>query len=103
MKVIPIFRFELSRPNCKHYGCLTNCGVANCDEKFKQPGYADAFRTALGYTEEISRSGLFFDEYIWLNYTKEDSPQSSDQLQSKITDFLSGKCSLFNSHYNTKN
>lgn len=57
------------------------------------------FYRALGYTEEIRRTGVMPDEFIWLEYIKDDCHESAARLQAKIIKYLSTHSATFRERY----
>lgn len=97
-----VFHLQLTQPDDNHYGCISNCDVKPCTGNFNLSRCVWVFRAALGYTAEIARTGLLFDEYIWEEYTKDHAPQSPEILQAKISEYLNAHCLTFWEHYKDK-
>jgi hypothetical protein len=58
------------------------------NEKVHRIGDVDEFYKALGYNDEISKTGLMPEEYIWERYYKDKSEKSESCLQNKIIEYL---------------
>lgn len=80
---IPHLRYHLSTPYSSLYGWITAGG-----EKVHRVANYDEFYRALGYTEEIRRTGLAPDEFLWERYTRDGAVKSEQCLQSQIATYL---------------
>ena len=78
------FQFNLYSPHNSQRGFITLS-----DHKVHHIDDAREFYRALGYTDEIMKSGLLPEEFIWFEYHKDDSKKSEVCLQVKIIDYLS--------------
>lgn len=94
-----MFRLQLSYPSRDNYGCLENCIVEGCKGDKQKVSEIDNFQAALGYTEEIKRTGLLFDEYVFEEYKKANARQTPEILQDKITKYLSECCDTFKKEF----
>lgn len=86
----PIFRFQLVHAGQKNYQHIT---VGN--EPVHLISDVEHFCRWLGFTEDHRRSGLFFDEFIWAEYTKDNARQSPEALQDRIVEYLKNHCHDF--------
>lgn len=90
VKRYPRFRYNLSSQNGKHYGFIWAddkdvCKVAD----------ANVFYAALGFTEEMRRSGIEAEYFIWSEYHKDGAEKTDEDLQLKITEYLVKHCNEF--------
>ena len=75
----PYFRYMLSSPHHNQYGYIM---LGN--EKVHHIGNVQEFYKELGYNDEILKTGLLPEEYIWDKYHKAKSEKSEVCLQVKI-------------------
>ncbi len=90
----PSFRYMLSSPHHNQFGYIT---LGN--EKVHHIGDADEFYKAMGYNDEISKTGLLPEEYIWNQYHSEKSEKSEVCLQIKIIEYLNKHSPSFKINY----
>ena len=69
------------------------------NEKVHHIRDADEFYKALGYTDEIRKTGLMPEEYIWEKYHKAKSDMSEVCLQIKIIEYLNKHSPSFKENY----
>ena len=93
----PNFQFSLSNYNDKHYRFIT---LGN--DKIHRIANVDELYEALGYTNDIKRSGLLPDEFIWAEYRQPGSAKSPMCLQARIIEYLSKYSALFTEKYATQ-
>jgi hypothetical protein len=88
------FQINLTSPSGLCYGFITLDGykVLHIDD-------VKGFYTALGYTEQHERSGIAPEEYLWLEYRKDNCNKSYACLQHKIIDYLSRNLPEFKHEY----
>jgi len=79
---IPHFQVQFSHR--KYYNVLITVG----DEVIHCVKDVHNFYNELGYTDKIRDTGLCFDEYVWLEYKKNNSDKLEICLQAKIIKFL---------------
>jgi hypothetical protein len=84
----------LSSPHHNQYGYIT---LGN--EKVHHIADADEFYKALGYNDEILKTGLLPEEYIWNQYHKDKCEMSEVCLQNKIIDYLYKHSPTFKNNY----
>ena len=90
----PHFQHMLSSPHHNQYGYIT---LGN--EKVHRIGDVHEFYKALGYNDEISKTGLMPEEYVWEQYHKDKSEKSECCLQDKIIEYLSKHSPSFKKNY----
>ncbi len=91
---IPNVQYHLSSRSHTHYGWIT---VG--EEKVHRIGDLNEFYRALGYTEQVARTKLMPDEFIWFEYTKDNCHKSAAQLQAKIIEYLCMHSKAFREKY----
>ena len=94
MSAQPYFRHMLSSPHHNQYGYIM---LGN--EKVHHIRDADEFYKALGYNDEIRKSGLLTEEYIWEKYRKDKSIKSEVCLQAEIVEYLNKHSPTFKENY----
>lgn len=57
------------------------------------------FYEALGYTEEVRRTGVMPDEFIWQEFTRDNADASPCCLQAKILEYLIRHSGTFKKKY----
>ena len=90
----PRFHYMLSSPHHNQYGYIT---LGN--EKVHHIGDVHEFYRALGYNDEILKTGLLPEEYIWNQYHKDKSEKSEVCLQIKIIEYLNKHSPTFKDNY----
>ncbi|MCK9388460.1 MAG: hypothetical protein M0Q22_08730 [Sulfuritalea sp.] len=80
---IPRLQYHLSSPSSSLYGWITVGG-----EQIHRIANFDEFYWALGYTEEIRRTGLAADEFLWERYRRDGAVKSEQCLQIQIATYL---------------
>ena len=90
----PHFQYHLSSPSNPKHGYIT-LG----DEKLHRIDKIDEFYHNLGYTDDIRKSGLLPDEFVWFEYHKDNCKKSKACLQVKIVEYLSKHSTLFKEKY----
>ncbi len=91
---IPHFQYTLGSPSNLNNGYIT-LG----EEKIHRISDVDEFYEALGYTEEIKKSGLFPEEFIWEEYRKDGSRKNRSCFQIKITQYLNMHSATYKEKY----
>lgn len=92
---IPCFQYHLSSTSSPHYRWIT---VDNKNVHFI--GDLNKFYRALGYTDEVRRAtNLMPEEFIWVEYTKDNCSKSAAQLQAKVIQYLSKHSPTFVARY----
>lgn len=94
IKQPPRFAFVLSNPSHKHFRC-----VVVGDDCIHKIDDVDKFYEALGYTEEIRRTGVMPDEFIWQEFTRDNADASPCCLQAKILEYLIEHSYTFKKEY----
>jgi hypothetical protein len=69
------------------------------NEKVHRIDNSEEFYKALGYNDEILKTGLLPDEYVWNQYRKENSEKSEVCLQIKIIEYLYKHSPTFKKNY----
>ena len=69
------------------------------NEKVHHIADVDEFYKALGYNDEIMKTGLLPEEYIWNQYHKDKSEKSECCLQNKIIEYLNKHSPAFIKNY----
>ena len=80
---IPKFEYNLSRPRQSHYGC-----IYAGDEVFCRIDDINGFFATLGYREEIRKTGMMLDEFLWERYRRDGAAKSAQCLQVQIAVYL---------------
>ena len=93
---IPHFQFHLT------YRHLNNGLITVDDEVIHCIKDVDNFYNALGYTDQIRNTGLSFDEFIWLEYRKDNCCKPDECLQAKIINYLIKYSATFMKKYATQ-
>jgi hypothetical protein len=84
----------LSSPHHNQFGFIM---LGN--EKVHRIGDVDEFYKALGYNDEIRKTGLLPEEYIWEKYHRTESVKSEVCLQAKIIEYLNFHSPSFKKNY----
>jgi hypothetical protein len=84
----------LSSPHHNQYGYIM---LGN--EKVHHISDADEFYKALGYNDEVRKTGLMPEEYIWERYHRDESVKSEVCLQAKIIEYLNLHSPSFKNNY----
>jgi hypothetical protein len=84
----------LSSPRHYQYGYIM---LGN--EKVHHIGDQHEFYKALGFNDEILKTGLLPEEYIWNQYHKDKSEKSEVCLQIKIIEYLYKHSPTFKKNY----
>ena len=90
----PQFQFHLASPSNSKNGYIT-LG----EEKVHFIDDVNKFYRALGYTEEIRKTKILPEEFIWSEYRSENSKKTKTCLQIKIIEYLSNHSPTFKSKY----
>jgi hypothetical protein len=69
------------------------------NEKVHHIRDADEFYKALGYNDEIRKTGLMPEEYIWEKYHKAKSVKSAVCMEARIIEYLNKNSSTFKNNY----
>ena len=93
----PFFQYTLSSPNNRNYKYIT-LG----DEKVHCIINVEEFYIALGYTEEIRKTGLMAEEFIWGEYRRDDSYKCQICIQVKIVAYLNSQSTKYKEKYATQ-
>ena len=88
------FHYSLTSPQHNQYGF-----ILLGDEKVHHIEDVNKFYQALGYTDEILKSGLLPEEFVWYEYHKDDSEKSEICLQAKIIKYLINHSATFKEKY----
>ena len=88
------FQFTLASPQNSKNGYIT-LG----DEKIHRIEDAYQFYKVLGYTDEIKKSGLLPEEFIWVEYHKDKSKKTEICLQVKIIEYLNKQSEAYKEKY----
>lgn len=91
---IPHLQYHLSSPSSSLYGWITVGG-----EKVHPVPNHDEFYRALGYTEEIRRTGLAADEFLWERYRRDGAVKSEQCLQCQIAAYLNEHSAKFKAEF----
>ena len=93
---IPHFEFTLASPFNARNGYITLDS-----EKIHHINKNDVsnFYQALGYTDEIKKTGLLPEEFIWTEYHKDNSVKVEVCLQANIIEYLFKHSSVFRTNY----
>lgn len=90
---IPRFSFDLSGKGNKPASILVS------HFQFDEINDVAEFLRELGYTDEIRRSGMLPDEFIWVTYTRNGAAKSAQCLQPKIIEYLFKYSDKFRKEY----
>ena len=90
----PRFQFTLSSPSNPKNGQIT----LGDEIVHRINDYLEFYRE-LGYTDEVIKSGLLPEEFVWLTYHKDMSEKSEICLQVKIIKYLSKYSANFKEKY----
>jgi len=90
----PHFQHMLSSPHHNQYGYIM---LGN--EKVHRIADMNEFYSALGYNDEIMKTGLLPEEYVWDQYHKDKSEKSECCLQIRIIEYLSKHLPSFKKNY----
>lgn len=88
-----------ANPQRPRYGCIEGCGVTNCSGDISLANNINSFISAFGYTDEVRKTGMFIDEFIFDEYKKNNAKQSPNVLQEKIIEYLGSHCDKFKRYY----
>lgn len=92
LKELPQLKVVLSSPNHQHYRHILLGEESLCFIEDIQ-----AFYKALGYTDDMARSGVLPDEFVWQEYVNNSG--YSICLQKHIMDYLYAHSSRFVENY----
>lgn len=87
---IPHLQYHPAFPSNPLSGWITAGG-----EKIHHVADFDEFYEALGYTEEIRRTGLAAEEFLWERYRRDGAVKSGRCLQSLIAAYLNEHSAKF--------
>jgi len=88
------FQINLTSPYGPSFGFITLDG-----KKVFQIINITGFYNHLGYTDEIKRTGMSEEEFLWLEYRKDHCKKSFVCLQIKIIDYLTKNLASFKESY----
>jgi len=91
---IPRLQYHLSSPSTSLYGWITAGG-----ERVHRVANFDEFYRALGYTEEVSRTGLAPEEFLWERYRRDGAVKSEQCIQSLIAAYLNEHSAKFKAEF----
>ncbi len=91
---IPNFTFSFSNPYHSNFGYISVDGYA---VDILANGYQ--VYENLGYTEEVAKTGLLPDEFIWEEYTRDGAAKSYACMQAKIIEYLNTHSEIFQEKY----
>jgi len=69
------------------------------DENIHHIGDTHEFYKALGYTDDVMKSGLLPEEFIWSEFHKDNCKKSEVCLQVKIIEYLNKHSATFKDKY----
>jgi hypothetical protein len=69
------------------------------NEKVHRIADTNEFYKALGYNDDIMKTGLLPDEFVWHQYRKDNSEKSEVCLQNKIIEYLCKHSPTFKKNY----
>ena len=84
---------------CFHRHTITNLASLCWATKIHRIGEVDEFHKALGYNDEIRKTGLMPEEYIWERYHRDESVKSEVCFQAKIIEYLNLHSPSFKENY----
>jgi len=93
MNTRPIFKFNLSNFHEKNYRHIEVAGTS-----IHQIFNTEAFYAEFGYTEDIKKSGLMPEEFIWTEYIK-DGKNRPSCIQMHIVEYLNKHSKTFKQKY----
>ena len=91
---LPKIRYNLSAPGRSDYGYIEIRG-----DLIHRIGDIDLFYRTLGYTEEIRKSHILPEEFIWDRYTRDGAIKSRHCLQLHIATYLLHHSAQFREEY----
>lgn len=91
---MPHLQYHISSPSNSLYGWITIGG-----EKVHRIGDFDEFFRALGYTDEIRRTGWAADEFLWERYRRDGAVKSEQCLQNRIAAYLNQHSAKFKAEF----
>jgi hypothetical protein len=94
----PHFKYMLSSPHHYQYGYIT---LGN--EKVHHIGDVHEFYRALGYNDEISKTGLLPEEFVCFEFHKDKNERPTVCLQVKIIEYLNKHSPTFKKNYAVEN
>ncbi|MEI7843348.1 MAG: hypothetical protein WCI39_09970 [Gallionellaceae bacterium] len=93
MNARPTFKFNLSNFHNQNYRHIEVAGTS-----IHQIFNTEVFYAEFGYTEDIKKSGLMPEEFIWAEYIK-DGKSHPNCLQMHIVGYLNKHSDLFKQKY----
>jgi hypothetical protein len=93
--VIPRFNY-VSRSGQPHFGDIVADG-----ETFHHVNKPDEFYAAFGYTEELAKTGVLPDEFIWTEYIKDErlAPCAQMHIMEYLIEHSSKFAELYGDEY----
>jgi hypothetical protein len=91
---LPVFKFVLSGRNHLDYGYITADYA-----KYHLVRQFDEFFAFLGYTTEVSQSGVEVDFYVWDTFISKQAKKSPECLQTQIAAYLNQTSKKFREEF----
>jgi hypothetical protein len=91
---LPVFKFVLSGRNHLDYGYITADYA-----KYHLVSKFDEFFAFLGYTPEVSQSGVEADFYVWDTFIRKQAKKSPECLQTQIAAYLNQTSEKFRDEF----